>query len=218
MNARERNIAIFAGAALGLLGLNSFLVTPLLDQRELLAGQITAQQDDLNRSLNLVQRRAQLDKQWLDIKAKGLVPDQFAAAQQLANSLNDWALQGNLAIGGINPSASALDVLKPGGKSGEKEKGFKRVTCQVSVTGGMRQVSEFITRIQTAEIPVRISDMTISTKQEGTDSLELRLTASTIFLSSDTKPDTVAAATPNANNSTTRPTASTQPSTQQGAR
>jgi hypothetical protein len=60
----------------------------------------------------------------------------------------------------------------------------------------MRQVGQFLWQVQTSAIPVRISDMSISTRKENTDDLELALGISTIYLSPDGAKDNPVPPTP----------------------
>ena len=50
----------------------------------------------------------------------------------------------------------------------------------------MSQVGRFLYRIQTATVPVRITDLTINSRKEGTDDLAVQLGIATIYLPPDT--------------------------------
>ena len=45
----------------------------------------------------------------------------------------------------------------------------------------MQQIARFLWHIQTANIPVRISELTLSTRKEGTDDLQLSMTLATML-------------------------------------
>jgi hypothetical protein len=86
---------------------------------------------------------------------------------------------------GVKVNPTEVPVIKVGGKQSDKEKAFLKLTARFTGSGGMEQVGRFLWQVQTSNIPVRITDMSISTRKENTDDLELAVGISTIYLSPD---------------------------------
>jgi hypothetical protein len=175
-------IGLTVGALVGLFALDRLAVSPLLAQREQLVTSIGDAELKLEQSNSLIQSKPILDRQLMDNVSKGLTKGQSEAESQLLNNLREWAQDAGLNLATLKPAGAAQPVIKPGGRTGEKEKAFLKLTCRATGTGNTAQVARFIHRIQTASIPVRITDMTINTKKEETDDLEVSLGISTIFL------------------------------------
>jgi hypothetical protein len=182
LSKREKFIGVGVAAVVGLFALDRVLVGPLLAQREDLLARIDKAELDLRQAENLIRSKPILDRQLSDNISRGLARDQSEAASQLLNSLNEWAQEAGLSLATLKPAGAAQAVIKPGGRPGEQEKAFLKLTCRATGTGRMSQVGRFIWKIQTASIPVRITDLTVNSRKEGSDDLEVNIGVSTIFL------------------------------------
>lgn len=185
LSQRERNIAIVVGILIGLFLLDYVLVEPLLAARDERLTAIQTAEDDLHKGRDLIELRPRLDRRLGSNVRSGLTRDQSSAESQLLNNLRQWALDSDLSLPSLKPSGTAQTVLKQGGKAGEKEKAFMKVNVRATGTGNLVQVTRFMYRIQSAAIPVRITDFSITSKKDGTDDLEVNLNISSIFLTAD---------------------------------
>jgi hypothetical protein len=184
LSKRERLIVIVTGAAVGIFGFDRFLISPLMARQAALSSEIDTATVALEKDRALVNKKPALDRKWTQLISGGLKRDQSEAQSQVLNSLNEWANEAGLDAVTIGGGSSAQVPSKPG-KPNEKEKAFLRMTCRASGKGGMAQIGRFIWRIQTAAIPLRITDLAISTNREATDDLQVNIGLSTIFLSPD---------------------------------
>ncbi|HMB96345.1 MAG TPA: hypothetical protein VKK61_09925 [Tepidisphaeraceae bacterium] len=170
VSKRERYVAIFAGAVVGLLLLDRVVITPLFTQREDLSSSIDAAQQKLAHDEQVMFTQRRLGGEWSGVVNGGLKQDASTAESQVLNSLREWSQEAGLAVGSMRPE-----------RSGEKEKDFFKITFRATGSGSMDEVSRFIWQIQTAKIPVHITDLTITSK-EGSDELSLSLGVATIYL------------------------------------
>lgn len=195
MNKREQTIAICVGAAIGLFGLDRFVITPLMakasDTRALYQKEAT----DFEIERGKVNNRAAYQRKWEQYKAQGLLSDGNTSQQEVARYLKGWADEQELQLGAFQFPSAPIPVQRPDGKPGVKLPDFFRVSVKFAVTGRMAQIANFLSHIQHAEIPIRISEMTISTKSEGFDAQELSLTVSSLIMQA---PGSVAARPPSA--------------------
>jgi hypothetical protein len=169
VSKRERYVAIAAGAVIGLLALDRIIITPLFDQREDLATRIEKEQKVAHDDEQSLSTQKRLGGEWTGI-ISSLKPDASTAESQILNNVRNWAEDSGVAVGSMRPE-----------RSGEKEKDFVKITFRATGTGSMAQVSRFLWRIETATIPVRITDLSISGK-EGSDELSVSLGIGTIYL------------------------------------
>ena len=91
-----------------------------------------------------------------------------------------------------------LSSLKPerSNKSGQ----LQEIMFQAVCVGSMNGVSKFLWRVEGAALPVKISDLQLSTRKEGTDDLTLQVRIAALCLAppsakpSKTVPETVTSA------------------------
>jgi hypothetical protein len=182
-------IAMTMGAVLGVGALNWIVVNPLLESRDQLDAAVEHAKEDLATANRMIVARPRYTTDWNNILDQGLTDD-FAAAQALLlDNLAGWIQQSNLTLKNISPGGTPQQVTKPGGKPGEKMKGFMRITCKLVANGAMAQIVDLVRSIQSAGIPVRINEMSISaegTSPNGTNDLLVTLGVSTIYLVPDT--------------------------------
>jgi Tfp pilus assembly protein PilO len=165
LSKRERWIAAVTGAALSVLLLDHFVVEPLLERKNDLDAKISLAQLDAEKNRKLFATRSRLSKEWMQLVGRGLPPDETRVLQDLGR----WAQDSGMNLPIVNPS-------RP-----EREKDFYRITIRLTGTGGMSQIGHFLYRIQTATVPIRITDLTMSSRKEGSDDLQVTMGVSTIY-------------------------------------
>ena len=185
LSRRERYIGIATCAILGGVALYKLVAEPLWQQRVDLDGQLRVEQRLVNRTKLLFEDSKRANRLWAQMSAAGMKHNQSEAESQLVHNVTDWAQEAGLAL----PSQNA-------GRS-EKEKDFSKITFRATGTGGMSQISRFLWRVETATIPIRITDVTITSRKDGTDDLSVVLGIGTIYPAPQAKP--AAAPTPQAN-------------------
>jgi hypothetical protein len=198
LSTREKYIAIGVGVVLGGLLLNSVLISPLLARNDELKASILKEKADYDRDMLTVRAKARNEETWQKQLA-AMRRDKSSADSQMNGTLLAWAEASGLNQPGLKPNGTEQPVIKPGGKPTDKEKSFLKLTARFTGSGGMEQVGRFLWQVQTSAIPVRITDMTISTRKEDTDDLELAIGIATLYLSPDGAkqfPDRTAAAGP----------------------
>jgi hypothetical protein len=168
VSAREKKVAISAGAAIALFIGYTVIWEPYtanlddIDARHAVAAQQL--QDDTS----LFVKRDRLAKIWTAMQAHGLKTDQSQADSQLQHAILDWEQAAGV-------SQQTLKQDQP-----RKEGDFQVITYRVTATGGMRSIVRFVWALETAAIPVRLTDMRITPEKEGTDDLSVQLGVSTL--------------------------------------
>jgi hypothetical protein len=168
LSKRERYIGIITVAVLAILVLDHFIVSPLLDQKAELDAKINDAQGQLDRADRLFSTARRASRKWSEM-ARGAIVSDSAEADRILNRVSEWA----------NESGMSLPSLKP--ERDEKEAGFNKKTFRATGAGTMAQIGRFLYKIQTANIPVRITDLTISSHKEGTDDLAITFGIATIY-------------------------------------
>lgn len=178
LSQRERYIAIGVGAALGLLALDRFVLNPYKERRDQLeVDQTVAVQkiDDANR---LFQKQRRMQRVWAKMNADGgLKTDPTDAASQVLNAMQDWAQE------------SAINLVSRKEERTTPEGRFLQIGFHFTGTGSMASISKLLWRLETAPIPVRITDVQVTPRKEGTDDLQMQLSVSTLCLLKESDKD-----------------------------
>jgi hypothetical protein len=170
LSKREKFIGIGVLGALAILALDSLLIEPYWSSRsDLLAQQDKAQQT-LNDNDSLFDRQRRLQKVWRDIQQGGLRPDAEQAESLAHHSILDWAQNT-----GVNIDSLGKPEITPLGK-------FQVIRLNVNATGTMSQISNLLWALETAKIPMRIHELQLNSRREGTDDLSIRFSISTLCL------------------------------------
>ncbi|HEV2296160.1 MAG TPA: hypothetical protein VGR35_20115 [Tepidisphaeraceae bacterium] len=176
MTQRERSIASLTGIVVGALMLYQFVIDPKLVQIEQLESDINRASAELDQAQRLFDMSRSANRRLAEMAGSGLRRTDASAESELLNRTRQWAQEAGISGWGIKRERT------------EKERDFNKITFRANGTGGMRQIGKFLYHLQTADIPVRVADMTINSRKDGTDDLAIVLSISTIYLSPDDRP------------------------------
>lgn len=168
LNARERKIAIGVLAAVVLMLLYYFAYQPYSDAR---AGVLKDQAElraELDHADLVFSRERRLRPVWADMQKGGLNVDPAQAERQTLEALNTWARDAGFTLVTYKPERTTQDGT------------FQVVAISASGSGSMPQVARMLASIETAGIPVRVNDLTITPQKEGTDDLTVRFNLSAL--------------------------------------
>lgn len=168
LSQREKLIAIVLGGAVGLLVLDRLVYEPLAAWNDQIATDEKSAHERLSDADRLFKRDKSLKRLWTQITASGLKSDASEAEYQLQLALLKW----------MQESGVTMQTWQPERPS--EKNGFIQIGFQTSGTGTTAAVSNLLWRLETAGIPVRINDVTITSKTEGTDDLQVQLNLSTL--------------------------------------
>jgi len=169
-------IVIGVGAVLGLYLINWQVVGPYRDNLDAIDAATVAAQKDIDDGNAAIALNNKMQVVWKDMKDNGLKSDESQADTQLEYALSKWA---QLA-GFLNTPELRHDPAnqKAGGV-------FPVVGYNIKVTGSQRSISQLIWALETAKIPIRISNLTISPQPEGTDNLTAHMDVDTLAMPPD---------------------------------
>ena len=166
---RERFLAIGVAAIVGVFALDRLVVGPLSDQWKDLNQKVEAAEKQKEKALKTFKADKQMKKRWAQLAGATLKTDASDADSPLLHNVREWGQDAGLEMSSVKPERA------------EKEKGFDRLTYRVTAAGGMRQLSQFLYEIESSNVPVRVTDVTINSRKDGTDDLSLVLGLSTIY-------------------------------------
>ncbi|HUT56433.1 MAG TPA: hypothetical protein VNA25_01010 [Phycisphaerae bacterium] len=169
LSRRERLImaaTLIAGVA---LVLDRYAVTPLLDARDAAEAQKQGLLDEMDRARGLLAHERRLSPEWRAMTAAGLRRDPTEAESQVLHAVGDWAREAGLRLSSLKPDRVPA------------KKHLQEINFQATGTGSMNAVARFLWRVETAGIPIRLKELQLGSRKEGTDDLTLQLRLSTIY-------------------------------------
>jgi len=172
LSKRERYIGLICGAVVVLLIVNQIILSPLEEKRDKLDDDIAAAMAANEAGMTAIKKSKYLAPRWADMNRSGLLRSESATNSQIYNAISSWARDAQLSP----PPAMKSDRT-------EKEKqDFYKVTIRGTANGGIEQLSKFLWHVQTASFPVRVTDLTLTSRKGGTDDLSMTLGLATMYL------------------------------------
>jgi Tfp pilus assembly protein PilO len=169
LSKRERYIAIATALVVGILVLDQFILSPLMAQKEIVDVRIAEAQQQLANANQLFAKARSANRNWREMS--GTVERSASDAEsRVLNNVRQWAQDEGMNLASVKPERT------------ERDKDFDRITFRATGTGGMQQIGRFLYRIETASMPVRVTDLLLSTRKEGTDDLAITVGIATISL------------------------------------
>jgi len=175
LSKRERYIVIGTIIAVAALALDRYLLSPVLNRESQLEAQKQGLVRELDRAQSLFKRKKAAAAKWKEMVAGGLKQDASETENALQHAISQWSQDANLALSSVQPERAAQTGRSP------------EVAIRVVGTGPMSAVARFLWRAQTCPQPVKVVDMQVSSRREGTDDLSVTLHLSALYLPADWK-------------------------------
>ncbi len=174
LSKRERYIGIAAAGVLALLVVDHYLLTPFVQRHEQaqVAGNLATA--DLAKAEELFAGERKLRPVWTSMLMGGLKSVPSQAESQAQNALLEWARSSGVSVASLKPERSA------------QENQFQVINFGMTGTGTMASISRMLFSVESSAIPVRLTQLQVTPRREGTDDLSVRLSLSTLCVVNET--------------------------------
>lgn len=170
MNAREKRIAAIAGLIIGAFALDRAFVSPLLARYSDAQQRIETATQELASAAQLFDNELRAQRRASEMAGDTLTSDASAAESQLLNAARLWAQQSGLELNSLK-----LDRA-------EMQQGFGKLTARAAASGRNESLARFLYAVQHSRIPVRVVDISVTSRREGSDDLNVQIGLATIYL------------------------------------
>ena len=184
LSKRERYVAAATIIAVAVLLLDRYLLTPFLDRQARAEAERQSVLHEMERATSLFARKRQMAPKWNDMLAGGLNCDASEAESQVLHAVRDWSQESSLNLSSVKPERIA--------QKGE----LQEIMFQVAATGPMSAVAGFLWRLETASLPIKVKELQVGSRKEGTDDLSVQLRISTLYLAAKPERSTEPSAGP----------------------
>ncbi|HNQ34828.1 MAG TPA: hypothetical protein PKN80_02055 [bacterium] len=166
LSKRERCIAVITLVAVFFLASDRFLLTPYLERRGRLLSEKHRLAEELESARSLFGRR---DEPPTPLE-KMLESDAGTVESLTLRSLRNWAEESGLALSMLKPERST--------RIGQMEE----LSFQAIGAGSMRAIRDFLWKIESARLPIKISELQLSGRKENSDDLMLQVRVAALCL------------------------------------
>ncbi len=182
LSKRERYVAIVSIIVVTLLLSDRYIVTPFLDRRAQVETEMQSLLGEMERATSLFKRRNLMEQKWQDMVSGGLVSDASNAESQVLHAVRNWSQECGL----------MLSSMKPERVVGEGN--LQEITFLIAGTGTMSSVGQFLWRVETASLPLKIKEIQLGSRKEDADDLSLQLRLSALYLAAEAQASTAESA------------------------
>ncbi len=170
-NRREKIIALVLIGALGILAFDQYALTPYFDARKNVSADLEAATTRERKASRLLNNQARVERAWRELLAGPLKTDPAAAESQALHAVRDWAQNSRVDLQSLKPERI--------GRTGD----FQQIRVQATGTGTTAAVSALLSQVESAKIPMRVNELRLTSRKEGTDDLSFSLSVSTVLFS-----------------------------------
>lgn len=175
LTKRERYVFLATAAVVVLLGADRLVLSPLLSQRAQSRRQLESRQEQLTAAQRLLDSNRQLQPRWKAMQPT-LKAGPAEAESQILHAVRNAAQESGLEMTLVRPERLTETGRMP------------QFTFQAVGTGSMARVSRFLWNLQMTEVPVRVTELQISSRREGADDLSVEVRFSTLCRAMSARP------------------------------
>lgn len=169
LSQRERRVFVAAAAVVVLLAADRFAIEPLRSRRAQIDVQREAASARLLHDQGLLRRRRELGPLWATMQ-QSLSASPSGAESTVLHWVRDAAQESGLQLLLLRPERLAGKTPLP------------QIAIQASLTGSMQNLTTFLHRLESAQVPLRVSELQVSARKEGADDLSVQVRMSTLCL------------------------------------
>ena len=186
LSKREKLIAIGVGVAAVIFVGDRYVLTPYVQAREEVTKDLETTTVKMREANNRLTRARRMDRDWRDMEAGagGVKTDQSAAQFQVLEAVGEFAREAGVNLNSRTPQpenrTDRTQVLRLHAIG----------TCNTA------SAARLLWRVETATIPLKVDEITLSSSKPGNDDLAINLMVSTIWVKPQDPKDAKNAAQP----------------------
>ena len=168
---RQRLLMILAGASVGLLVLDSLVLTPMTKGWQTRSVEITRLKKSVIEGRALIERATRTEALWTEMQSQALPKDPAQAEQDLITAFDRWGRAGNVELGSI----------KPQWKRGATTR-YSLLECRVDATGTLASLTRFLYEVEKSTLALRLDSIELTARDDNGQKLSLGLLVSGLRL------------------------------------
>lgn len=169
-NQRERLLIIVAAVSVLLLGLNTFVLNPLVRTWKARAVRMGELRASLQKSAVLLDREGMIRERWTQMKSQALPGNVSVAENEVLKAVDRWAQESKI----------SFTSLKPQWKRNADD--YMALECRADAFGSMQAVTRFLYNMERDPLALRVEDVEITARDTTGQQLSLAVKVSGLLL------------------------------------
>ncbi|MCP5516468.1 MAG: hypothetical protein H7A45_04320 [Verrucomicrobiales bacterium] len=174
--ARQRWLAIIAGAAVGIFALDRLVLQPYVNAWRERSEAIAALATQVARGEALMARGEALEQRWDRMRRTALPADRSAAEDEVLRAAARWARESRVNFTSLTPQWRAGDAT------------HELFDCRASISGGLGEVARFIYELERDPITVQLEELQVAADDDRGRELTVALRFSGVRFVSKSAP------------------------------
>ena len=169
LSAKEKKYAIVTGAVLSAALVYNYAIDPLFARYNKINDEKQTQITIADNNRKLMHLQRDLKPAWQEM-SQNLTNNDSEAMSQASRDVLRWGQSAGVYVSAIKPDRTTT------------ENKFVVSSFHVTATGRLAAVSRFVWTLESAPVPMRVHEVQLKPRKEGTDDLEVQLSVSTLSL------------------------------------
>ncbi len=168
---RQRLLIILAGVSIGLLLLDSVVLTPLTKAWQNRRAEIVRLQKSVTEGRGVIERASRTRSLWAEMQGQAMPADPAKAEQDLITAFDRWGRATGVELGSI----------KPQWKRGTSNR-YSQIECRVDATGSLAALTRFLYEVEKSALALKVDAVELNARDDSGSRLSLGLLVSGLRL------------------------------------
>lgn len=168
---RQKLLMLLAGASIGLLLLDSLVLSPLTKAWQMRSAEITRLKKSVTEGRSVIERADRTRRLWAEMQAQAMPADPAKSEQDLITAFDRWGRAAGVELGSI----------KPQWKRGTSNR-YSQIECRVDATGSLAALTRFLYEVEKSALALRVDSVELNARDDSGSRLSLGLLVSGLRL------------------------------------
>ncbi len=170
---RENFLIIGVAAAVGIFALDWFVISPYATAREAFATQRETSLKKIAENHHLFHDERDMRRLWSQMAKNGVTDSPPETERKMLHALRQWAQDAGVTNLSLRPERT------------NREYGFVKVVVHANGSAPQASATKLLWSVESATVPIRVDEIQLTPNKEGTDDLQVQLTASMLCVATD---------------------------------
>ena len=143
-NSREKRLALIAGAVVGVLVFDQFILQPMIRGWSARAERISELSQQVQRGKSLLQRREAIENRWAQMRTDALPLSRSESETRVVDGMLRWQQSSRATVTSVKPDWRDVDEV------------YDLLEVRMAIEGGLREIVEFVHAMESDRLPVRM--------------------------------------------------------------
>lgn len=171
---RERLLIAVALICVGALLVDRFVVSPLLDAWHERSKRIETLRGSIAKGEQLLHRRDSLRERWDSMEETALWPDRSQVEDEAITATTEWSRESDLTLTSLKPRWTE-----------HPDENYNELDIRLSARGSLRALTAFLFGLESSDMPIRLREAELSSRDDKGAELNLNLRFSFLVLTGE---------------------------------